>query len=262
MPGSPRPRAGRRGLELELHLDVAARIEFELARRERRAVDVARTDRRELDDDPLIALDQGVDEQLVGSRLELEMLERIDVQGDRQRREVGRRLLGIEDDALHPAGAVVDDLAAAQIAVGHGLLEQRTEQVEHVRSARHDAVIDEELGGGRARHPASPRWAEGDAAMVQHGPAAEDPFVAARRSRVRTAGRVSSTRCCSPSTSATRTSPSACSGPARCSPRAAPRRTRGRRPTRSSCCSTGCCGSTGSPSPTSTPSRSPRSCRR
>ena len=34
------------------------------------------------------------------------------------------------------------------------------------------------------------------------------------------------------------------SGPARCSRRAAPRPTRGRRPTRSSSCSTGCCGST------------------
>ena len=60
-------------------------------------------------------------------------------------------------------GAVGDDVATAQISVGDGLLEQRSEQVEHVRPARHDAVIDEELGGGRARHPASPRWAEGDA---------------------------------------------------------------------------------------------------
>ena len=78
--------------------------------------------------------------------------------------------------------------------------------------------------------------------------AADDPFLAARRSRVRAAGRVSSSPCSSPSTSATRTSRSACSGPARCSPRDAPRRTRGRRPTSSSCCSTGCCGSTASPS--------------
>ena len=40
---------------------------------------------------------------------------------------------GIDDDALDPAGAVGDDLAAAQVAVGDGLLEQRPEQVEHVR---------------------------------------------------------------------------------------------------------------------------------
>ena len=39
----------------------------------------------------------------------------------------------VDDDPLDPAGAVGDDLAAAQIAVGDGLLEQRPEQVEHVR---------------------------------------------------------------------------------------------------------------------------------
>ena len=40
----------------------------------------ARADRGELDDDPLVALDEGVDEQLVGTRLELEVLEGVDVQ--------------------------------------------------------------------------------------------------------------------------------------------------------------------------------------
>ena len=38
----------------------------------------------------LVALDERVDEQLVGAGLELEMLEGIDVQRDRQRREVRR----------------------------------------------------------------------------------------------------------------------------------------------------------------------------
>ena len=72
---------------------------------------------RELDDDPLVALDEGVDEQLVGAGLELEVLERIDVEGDRQRREVGRGVVGVDDDPLDPAGPVRDDLAAAQVAV-------------------------------------------------------------------------------------------------------------------------------------------------
>ena len=57
--------------------------------------------------------------------------------------------------------------------------------------------------------------------------------------------------CCSRSTSATRTSRSACSGPARSSRHAARRRARDRRPTRSSCCSTASCASTTRPSPTS-----------
>ena len=39
-----------------------------------------RADRRELDDDPLVALDERVDEQLVGPGLELEVLERVDVE--------------------------------------------------------------------------------------------------------------------------------------------------------------------------------------
>ena len=39
------------------------------------AILAGRTDRREFDDDALVALDEHVDEQLVGARLELEMLE-------------------------------------------------------------------------------------------------------------------------------------------------------------------------------------------
>ena len=74
------------GVEAEqLHLDEIGRVELELTRREWRDILATNADRRELDDDPLVALDEHVDEQLVGARLELEMLEGIDVQGDRQR---------------------------------------------------------------------------------------------------------------------------------------------------------------------------------
>ena len=68
-------------------------------------------------------------------------------------------------------------LAPAQVAVGDRLLQQRAEQVEHVRPARDDALVDEELGWGRARHPASPRWADGDGTrpMVPHPTTRDDP---------------------------------------------------------------------------------------
>src|SRR6476620_7846735 len=92
------PTAGRRpprrlriallvlvGVEAEqLHLDVVGSVELELTGRERRALLAARTDRREFDDDSLVSLDELVHEQLIGSRLELEMLEGIDVERDRQ----------------------------------------------------------------------------------------------------------------------------------------------------------------------------------
>jgi len=56
------------GVEAEqLHLDEIVGIELELMRRERRWILAAGADRRELDDDPLVALDQGVDQQLVGA---------------------------------------------------------------------------------------------------------------------------------------------------------------------------------------------------
>ena len=74
------PEAGRapapsvvlaRGVEaLQLHLDVATRLERELAWRERRAVRLAGSDGRELDDDPFVALDKGIDEELVRARLD------------------------------------------------------------------------------------------------------------------------------------------------------------------------------------------------
>ena len=117
----------------QLHLDVVRRVELELTRRERRGVLGPRADRRELDDDPLVALDQRIDEQLVGAGLELEVLERVDVQGDRERREVGRDV-GRRRSTIRSTqpGAVRDDLTAAQVAVRDGLLEERAEQVEHV----------------------------------------------------------------------------------------------------------------------------------
>ena len=71
------------GVEAEqLHLDVVARVELELARGERRCLLRSRADRRELDDHALVALDERIDQQLVWPRLELQVLEQIDVQGD------------------------------------------------------------------------------------------------------------------------------------------------------------------------------------
>ena len=67
---TPRPA---RIQALELHLDVARRVEGELARLERGARAIAAW--RELDDDRFVALDERVDEQLVRPRLEVEVLE-------------------------------------------------------------------------------------------------------------------------------------------------------------------------------------------
>ena len=71
----------------ELHLDVVGLLEGQLLLL--RLVGNDTPHRRELDNDPLITLDQRVDDQLVGSRFELEVLERVDVEADRQRREEG-----------------------------------------------------------------------------------------------------------------------------------------------------------------------------
>src|SRR4029077_7596901 len=92
-------------------------------------VGTAWTDGRELDDDPLVTLDERVDQQLVGPGLELEGLERIAVEGDLQRREVVRDGDGGHDDALDPASPVRDDRTTAEIGVCDRLLEQRTEQM-------------------------------------------------------------------------------------------------------------------------------------
>ena len=64
----------------------------------------------------------------------------------------GRHVRPIGHDALHPAGAVGDDLAAAQVAVGHGLAQQRPQQVVDVDGIRGQAAVDEELGGLLGRH--------------------------------------------------------------------------------------------------------------
>ena len=73
------------GFEAEqLHLDETAGVERQLAWGERRVVDLAGSDRGELHDHPLVALDERVDEQLIGPGLEFEVLERVDVEGDRQ----------------------------------------------------------------------------------------------------------------------------------------------------------------------------------
>ena len=75
------------------------------------------------------------DQELIGARLELQVLEGIDVEGDRQRGEVGRDVIGVDHDPLDPTRPMGDDLASAQVAVADRLLEQGAEEVEHVRAA-------------------------------------------------------------------------------------------------------------------------------
>ncbi len=94
----------------ELHLDVI--------RRDRKGktlllglVGVCSADGRELDHDALVSLNERVDDQLIGTGFELEMLEGIDVETDREGCEEGRHLGPVDDDALDPAGAVGDDRA-------------------------------------------------------------------------------------------------------------------------------------------------------
>src|ERR1035437_4906249 len=74
----------------QLHLDVSVGIELELWSLDR----VAETysGRREIDDDGFVALNQTIREQLVWTGIELEVLERIHVQADRERGEECRCL--------------------------------------------------------------------------------------------------------------------------------------------------------------------------
>src|SRR5438309_73101 len=145
-----RPLLLRRFEAEELHLDESRGVERELPRLERRGRAVAPGG--ELDDDGLVALDQGVDEELVGPGREVEVLEGIDVDGDRDRGEVRRDVGLVDDDPFHPAGAVRDDLAPAHVAVADGLLEKGPQEVEHVLAARHHALVHEELGRRLAGH--------------------------------------------------------------------------------------------------------------
>src|SRR2546426_3766676 len=115
----------------QLHLDEPARVELELAR-SKRLLPRVRSDRRELEDDLLVALDERVHEQLVRPSLELEMLERIDVETDRQRREVRRNFGVIDDDSLDPPRSMRNELASAHIAIRYGLFEERSQEVEEV----------------------------------------------------------------------------------------------------------------------------------
>src|SRR5215218_10734487 len=94
----------------ELHLDEPAGVELELGRGHGRRL-VVGVRGHELDDHALVALYEGVDEELVGARLELEMLEGVHVDGDRDRREERRDFGLLADDALHPSRPVRDQLA-------------------------------------------------------------------------------------------------------------------------------------------------------
>src|SRR5664280_384730 len=74
----------------QLHLDVALGIELELLSLDR--VADGHSGRREIDDDGFVALNQTIREQLVWTGIELEVLERIHVQADRERGEECRCL--------------------------------------------------------------------------------------------------------------------------------------------------------------------------
>src|SRR3990170_4395874 len=115
----------------EFHLDEARRVERELVRFEWGPSDGLAA-RRELQDDPLVPLDEAVFEHLVGPCLELEVLKRVHVERHRDRREERRDLGLVHDDPLHQTRAVRNQLAAPEVAVGHRLLEERSEEVEHV----------------------------------------------------------------------------------------------------------------------------------
>src|SRR5450756_625648 len=67
----------------QLHLDVTIGIELELWSLDR--VADGHSGGREIDDDGFVALNQTIREQLVWTGIELEMLERIHVQADRER---------------------------------------------------------------------------------------------------------------------------------------------------------------------------------
>src|SRR3990172_12227334 len=95
----------------QFHLDEAAGVEFELARPGR--VAGCDADGRELEHDRLVALDEPVDEELIEARLELEMLEGVDVHADREWREVTRRGRTVDDDPLDPARPARDKIPAA-----------------------------------------------------------------------------------------------------------------------------------------------------
>src|SRR5688500_13776235 len=112
----------------QLHLDESARVELELTWRVGRSRLRSRH-RRVLDDHPLVTLDEAVDEQLVRPGLEFEVLERVDVQRDRDRREIRRGFIVVDDDPLDPARAVGDEVAATLVLVGDRLLEERPQQV-------------------------------------------------------------------------------------------------------------------------------------
>ena len=106
----------------------------------------------ELERHALITLHERVDDELVRSRLELEMLPRGHRQADRERREERRDVGAVGDDALHPAGAMSDDLAAAHVPIGHRLPQERSQQVIDVDRVRGQAAVDEELGGQLEGH--------------------------------------------------------------------------------------------------------------
>ena len=63
-----------------------------------------RAARRELEHDPLVADDERVDEELIAARVELEVLERVEIEADGERREVRGDLGMVDHDPLDPSG--------------------------------------------------------------------------------------------------------------------------------------------------------------
>jgi hypothetical protein len=101
----------------------------------------------ELEHDPLVADGQGVHEQLLGGRVELEVVEAVEVEADGERREIGGDLGVIDHDALDPTGAARLYLRSPEVGVAHRLLQERTQDVVDVALGSDHAGIDVELGG-------------------------------------------------------------------------------------------------------------------
>ena len=137
----------------ELHLHVVGVGESELLLD--RSVAGSDVGRHEPQDDPLVALDEHVADELIGSRLELQVLPGRDREADRERREERGDIRAIGDDALDPAGAVGDDPVPTEVLVGDRLAVQRTQQVIDVGGIGDQAIVDEELGWSIARHAPS-----------------------------------------------------------------------------------------------------------
>src|SRR5688500_1238041 len=100
----------------------------------------------ELEDDPLCADVQGVNQELLRRRVELEIVERVEVEADGERSEIRGDVRMVDHDSLDPAGAGRFHLRAPVVRVADRLLEQRAKDVVDVALCRDDTGVDVELG--------------------------------------------------------------------------------------------------------------------